>query len=674
MLRAGEMSLHHVNIIHGSNPNPSDGSRIGFAPRYTTPRTRQVDGEPPTAVLARGRDTYGHFRLLPAPPAASFEEAVAAQQAAAGRFLGRSGRRAGTTRRTATRAREMLTRIDHVAIAVPRLEQGIDAFTRLGFAVHPGGAHPGRGTENAIAFFGEDYLELVSVRDAESHLASPDLTAFLARGGGLRYIVVQSDDLAADVRAMRDRGVDVCDADRRRAPHAGRPRAPLADGALGPANPLPLVFIQHLTPLDARRRAAPGAGEHPNGVLRTERAYVAVPDVARAAEIYARVLGMPVPHVERGAVIKADMAVFPLGPTGLGVAQPAEPGPAADAMARRGPGPFQVLYRTRSMDAAARAMAAHGVPPPVRGVRNTGRAGDAGPAGRGLRRLRRLRGAGLSETPEDRGGEHLGPGLDRLVTYAGHADDARVGERPAHEADARDTERLGALLAREQHGRERQPVEPRRVEPVLRHGAYLAWQRVGGGDERRPGPACAQRRQLGGRQPDHLGHHRLDHPIAIACREGRFDPADEARRDGEAERWLVEEERPQVVGAERRLEGADRAVRVPEQRDRPGDRVDDRGDVFSLAVDRVPGGIAALPASAPVDRVDGEARRERREHGPPIRVIRDRAVHEDQGRPVSRSLVRDRGPVLGDHARQARPRGGLGVDGLMHVRASSVST
>jgi non-haem Fe2+, alpha-ketoglutarate-dependent halogenase len=87
VLRAGEMSLHHVNIIHGSNPNPSDGSRIGFAPRFTTPATRQIDGEPPTAVLARGRDAYGHFRLLPGPPTLGFDAALAAQQEAAGRFL-----------------------------------------------------------------------------------------------------------------------------------------------------------------------------------------------------------------------------------------------------------------------------------------------------------------------------------------------------------------------------------------------------------------------------------------------------------------------------------------------------------------------------------------------------------------------------------------------------------
>jgi hypothetical protein len=103
-----------------------------------------------------------------------------------------------------------------------------------------------------------------------------------------------------------------------------------------------------------------------------DRVYIAVPDVAAAGATYARVLGMPVPRIQRGTVIKSDMAVFDLGPTGLTVAQPMEPGPATEALARRGPGPFQALYRTSSMDAAARWMADHGMPPPARGIRNTG--------------------------------------------------------------------------------------------------------------------------------------------------------------------------------------------------------------------------------------------------------------------------------------------------------------
>jgi catechol 2,3-dioxygenase-like lactoylglutathione lyase family enzyme len=274
----------------------------------------------------------------------------------------------------------VLTRIDHVMIGVPDLEVGIDAYTRIGFRVYPGGTHPGKGTHNAIAFLQEDYLELLSVRDREEHLAaarvasSPGsaLMEFLAKGGGFRYVAVQSDDLGADVAAMRQRGVEVGDATEggRRTPAGQELR--WTGAALGAGNPLPIFFIQHLTPLEERRRQVPRAGDHPNGALRTDRVYIAVPDVAKAAEKYSRVLGIPVPRIQRGTVIKADMAVFDLGPTGLTVAQPVEPGPAAEALARQGPGPFQVLYRTSGMDAAARWMADHGVPPPARGIRNTG--------------------------------------------------------------------------------------------------------------------------------------------------------------------------------------------------------------------------------------------------------------------------------------------------------------
>ena len=270
----------------------------------------------------------------------------------------------------------MLTRIDHVMICVPELARGIDAYTRIGFDVYPGGAHTGRATHNAIAFQQDDYLELLSLRDLDAPVTpgSSDarLAEFLARGGGFRYVAVQSDDLAADVEAMRRRGVDVSDpADGARRAPGGQELRWRAAG-LGAGNPLPIFFVQHLTPLAERRRQVARAGEHPNGALRLDRVYIAVDDVAASARTYARVLGVAVPKTQRGAVIKADMTVFDLGPTGLTVAQPAEPGPAAEALAGRGPGPFQVLYRTRSMDAAARWMEGHGLPPPARGIRNTG--------------------------------------------------------------------------------------------------------------------------------------------------------------------------------------------------------------------------------------------------------------------------------------------------------------
>ena len=112
------------------------------------------------------------------------------------------------------------------------------------------------------------------------------------------------------------------------------------------------------------------AGRHPNGAQRIERVYIVVTDLAAAVKQYSRALGLA-PKMERGTVINADMAIFQIGPTGLGLAHPVGPGVAADALAR-GPGPFQVLFRTSGMDAAAKWMADHGVPPPVRGVRNTG--------------------------------------------------------------------------------------------------------------------------------------------------------------------------------------------------------------------------------------------------------------------------------------------------------------
>ena len=271
-------------------------------------------------------------------------------------------------------AAAILARIDHVMICVPDLSRGVDTYMRLGFGVHPGGVHPGKGTHNAIAFLEDDYLELLAIRDRgeyRSHSPFGGLVEFLERGGGLRYVIVQSDDLAADVAAMRARGVDVSDpADGSRRTPAGRELRWRA-AMLGRRNPLPLFFIQHLTPVQERRLQVPAAGRHPNGVQRIERVYIAVTDLKAEAERYSTLLGV-MPKMERGTVINADMAIFQLGATGLGLAQPVAPGVCADALERRGPGPFQILYRTKSMDAAEKWIAEQSLPPPVRGIRNTG--------------------------------------------------------------------------------------------------------------------------------------------------------------------------------------------------------------------------------------------------------------------------------------------------------------
>ena len=67
-LQPGEMSLHHIWIVHGSNANTShDTPRIGIAIRYTRPEVVQQSPLKPVAMLVRGRDEYGHFEILPPP-------------------------------------------------------------------------------------------------------------------------------------------------------------------------------------------------------------------------------------------------------------------------------------------------------------------------------------------------------------------------------------------------------------------------------------------------------------------------------------------------------------------------------------------------------------------------------------------------------------------------------
>jgi non-haem Fe2+, alpha-ketoglutarate-dependent halogenase len=67
VLRPGEMSLHHVRLVHGSAPNRSNHRRVGFVIRYIPTHIRQVAGSEDSATLVRGEDLFGNFAPEPRP-------------------------------------------------------------------------------------------------------------------------------------------------------------------------------------------------------------------------------------------------------------------------------------------------------------------------------------------------------------------------------------------------------------------------------------------------------------------------------------------------------------------------------------------------------------------------------------------------------------------------------
>ena len=75
-LQPGQMSLHHVMIFHGSEPNKSDHPRVGFAIRYVPTHVRQTAGERDSAILVRGVDEHNHFEHEVAPDAEFSEAAI----------------------------------------------------------------------------------------------------------------------------------------------------------------------------------------------------------------------------------------------------------------------------------------------------------------------------------------------------------------------------------------------------------------------------------------------------------------------------------------------------------------------------------------------------------------------------------------------------------------------
>lgn len=77
-LTPGQMSVHHVNAIHGSQPNRSATKRIGFSASYVSPDVAVGDMQ---VVWARGRGDARHARVLAQPPTSDIDSGIASHAA-----------------------------------------------------------------------------------------------------------------------------------------------------------------------------------------------------------------------------------------------------------------------------------------------------------------------------------------------------------------------------------------------------------------------------------------------------------------------------------------------------------------------------------------------------------------------------------------------------------------
>ena len=76
-LKAGQISFHKEDVVHGSSPNRSGDRRLGFSIHYIAPHVRETKFPKASAMVLRGSDTGGSWKPDPYPKADWDPECVA---------------------------------------------------------------------------------------------------------------------------------------------------------------------------------------------------------------------------------------------------------------------------------------------------------------------------------------------------------------------------------------------------------------------------------------------------------------------------------------------------------------------------------------------------------------------------------------------------------------------
>lgn len=234
----------------------------------------------------------------------------------------------------------MFTGIDHVVIAVADLEAAIASYAHAGFTVVRGGRH-NIGTHNAlIAFADGSYIELIAfLTPVSSH---PWFKA-LELGGGVTDFCMRTDDLEADVAALRRAGAAIGDplAMTRDRPDGFRVSWVLAIPEPPFNGQLPFLIRDET----ARDERVPRERSHRNGTSGIARVTIAVENPAATSKYYARVLGRPAAP-RRRLDLDASGVAFAIGSYEVELIAPrSEQSPLAQWLKVRGPSLWSAALR-----------------------------------------------------------------------------------------------------------------------------------------------------------------------------------------------------------------------------------------------------------------------------------------------------------------------------------------
>lgn len=234
----------------------------------------------------------------------------------------------------------MSFRFDHAIVAVQDLETAVRDYHNMGFTVLEGGEHADGATHNALICFRDgSYIELLAPTGRASNNPSAlGYSKWLNMGDGLIGYALLSDDLEADVKAMKSKGIKIGDIRT-----GGRTtldgvelqwNSATIEGTLSP------FFIQDITRRTERVPSDIGFTTHPNQVNGIIEIGFVSDDVARMGQFYSAILST------KGEKFDGD-TVFDVAGTTLTIASPRSK-EKREYATKRGDLPYDLVLRTSS--------------------------------------------------------------------------------------------------------------------------------------------------------------------------------------------------------------------------------------------------------------------------------------------------------------------------------------